>query len=275
MIKTKRHLLYVLKVSEHEFDTILDNIDQYYYEEVQLKFNKDGTPKLDKNGVQKQRVLNPSTKRLKVIQKRIKKNVLTKLPLPDYAYGGVTGRDNITNAKKHQGKKYKFGTDIKDFFPSITHKKVFEMFIAFDFSPTVSRYLTKLTTHKGRLPQGAPTSSALANLVFIKIGRKLECFAFENDLTFTSFVDDLTFSSSQNFKPQVDEIVQLIESDVYKINHRKTYFKSKRPLITGVIANNNGLALPQDYMAKLGDTKGKTKDQIRGLATYANRVKNA
>src|SRR5690606_10788268 len=102
--------------------------------------------------------------------KRIQKNILLKIDLPNYAFGAVKGKDNVDNAKQHQGKKYKFTTDLKDFFPSITNKAVNEMFVSQGFSHKVSGLLTKLTTYKGKIPQGAPTSSTLANLVFIKTG---------------------------------------------------------------------------------------------------------
>ncbi len=57
------------------------------------------------------------------------------------------------------------------------------MYLLYKFSPTVARVLTQLTTYKGRIPQGAPTSPMIANLVFVKTGKKLEEFAKENNLT--------------------------------------------------------------------------------------------
>lgn len=194
MIKTSKHLAFELKVELSEIDHILNNIDSFYYQKETIKKNEKDEPKI-KNGVVQKRVLNPSIKRLKIIQKRLQSNILQKLEIPEYAFGAIKGKDNISNAKKHQGKKYIFTTDLTNFFPSISHKQVFEMFVWFDFSPTVARYLTKLTTYKGKLPQGAPTSPIVANLVFVKTGKRLQEFAALNNLTFTSFVDDLTLSS--------------------------------------------------------------------------------
>jgi RNA-directed DNA polymerase len=275
MINTISHLAFILKIEKTEISSIISNIDQFYYEKVDLKKNKDGTPKLDKNGNQKKRVLHPSTNRLKVIQKRILKQILSKLELPEYAYGAVKGRDNIKNARKHQGKKFNFTTDLKDFFPSIRHRKVFEMFKSFKFSPTVSRILTQLTTYKGKIPQGAPTSPALSNLVFIKTGKNLQQFAMSNGLIFTAFIDDLTFSSAVDFKDISQKIIEILQADGYRISHAKTNYKTKNPKVTGVIVKNNNLALPREIKDKIKANGNKTPDQIKGLQRYIERIASA
>ena len=68
--------------------------------------------------------------------------------IPEYAFGAIKGKDNISNAKKHQGKKYIFTTDLTNFFPSVSHNQVFEMFVSVDFSPTVARCLTEFFRRK-------------------------------------------------------------------------------------------------------------------------------
>lgn len=113
MINTPKHLAYTLKVDIKEIYAIIENIDRYYTEVIKLKKDKEGNPILDKKGTPKSRTLNPSHNRLKVIQKRIQKNILIQLQLPDYAYGAVKGRDNVDNANVHKGKKYHFTTDLE------------------------------------------------------------------------------------------------------------------------------------------------------------------
>jgi len=275
MINTLKHLCFVLKIDASEMNSIISNIGKSYYEKIEPKFNKDNTPRLDKNGIQKRRILHPSINRLKVIQKRIHRDILLKLELPDYAFGGVKGRDNIKNARKHQGKKFIFTTDLKDFFPSIRHQQVFEMFRSFNFSPTIARILTQLTTYKGKLPQGTPTSPTLANLVFVKTGKKLQDFAGNHQITFTSFVDDLTFSAPADIKNKISSIIDTIQLDGFKISHNKTNYKTKNPVVTGLVVKNNNLSLTDTYKIKLKETANKTPEQIRGLNLYADRVKNA
>lgn len=270
MINTPRHLAYVLKVDLKELKSILNNVENYYREKIIIKTDKFGKPKLDSKGNPKQRIINPSINRLKVIQKRIQKNILLKINMPDYAYGAVKGRDNVSNAKKHQGKKYKFTTDLKDFFPSITNKEVYEMFVTENFSHEVSSLLTKLTTFKGKIPQGAPTSSTLANLVFRKTGDLLDNFSNKNNLTFTSFVDDMTFSSSNDFQELVPEILDIITVN-FKISHKKTNY-SRNPNITGLHPMNNHLKLPNSFMEKYWSKEKKTPEQKAGIIRYKERV---
>ena len=272
MIKTGKHLAYELKVELSEIDHIIKNIDNFYYQKETVKKNDNGEPKV-KNGIIQKRVLNPSIKRLKVIQKRLQKNVLQKLTIPDYAFGAIKGKDNISNAKRHQGKKYIFTTDLTNFFPSVNHKQVFEMFVSFDFSPTVARLLTKLTTYKGKLPQGAPTSPIVANLVFVKTGKRLQEIAIENSLTFTSFVDDLTFSSPTDFKDKIQDILDAVVEDGFKISHKKTNYKSKLPTVTGIIVKNNNLDLPKEFKDKMNDDT-QSKERLTGLKRYHDRVIN-
>ncbi len=270
MINTTKHLAYVLKVDYKEIESIIENIENYYGEKIEIKLDKFDKPKIDGNGNPKKRIINPSKRRLKVIQKRINKNILSKLKMPDYAYGAVKGRSNITNAKKHQGKKFKFTTDLKDFFPSITNTSVFQMFVNEGFSPSVSRILTKLTTFKGRIPQGAPTSSTVANLVFIKTGDILQELSSKYSLTFTSFVDDLTFSSSTDFKNKLPEILDVIANE-FRVSHKKTNY-SRNPNITGLHPMNNHLKTPESFNKKLENLTGKSTEQIEGLLRYKESV---
>lgn len=273
MIKSTKHLAYVLKVDFKEIQSIIKNIDTHYREKIIIKLDKFGKPKLDKNGNPKQRIINPSLNRLKIIQKRIQKNILLNIELPSYAFGAVKGKDNVDNAKQHQGKKYKFTTDLKDFFPLITNKAVNEMFINQGFSHQVSGILTKLTTYKGKIPQGAPTSSTLANLVFMKTGDVLYEYSQRNNLTFTSFVDDMTFSSPNDFKEKVPEILEIITKD-YKISHKKTNY-SRNPNITGLHPMNNHLKLPKSFMDKLESIEERTPEQKVGLLMYKEKIDNA
>jgi len=260
MINTLKHLAYTLKVNLSEIESIIQNIDKYYTERSILK-----------EGKKKPRIINPSHNRLKVIQKRIQKNILLNIKLPDYAYGAVKGRDNVDNANVHKGKKYKFTTDLRNFFPSISHHHVFKMFRINDFSPEVSRALTQLTTYKGRLPQGAPTSSTIANLVFVQTGKNLDSFAKQYHITFTSFIDDLTFSSPVDFKEKTNLIIDMVTKDGFKISHNKTNY-SRNPVVTGIIPMNNYLRLPDSFMGKLKDSTGKTEEQIKGLFLYKQKV---
>ena len=275
MIHTVQHLCYLLKSSPEELNTVITTIDKYYYEKTEIKLNKDGTPKLDGKGKPKTRTLNPSKGILKHLQSMILTHVLQNIPMPDYAYGAMKGKDNVMNAKRHQGKKYIFTTDLKDFFPGITNRMVFAMFRSQDFSPTIAKMLTQLTTYKGHLPQGAPTSPMMANLVFIKTGDKLAAIAKEHSITFTSFIDDLTFSSARDFKSLTPALLAIIIGDKFRLSHNKTNYKTKNPMVTGVMVRNNNVALPKSFKNKLANTNNLRKEQVDGMNQYAKKIDRA
>src|SRR5258705_4707060 len=127
MVNTLQHLCYILKASPEEIEHLCKNINTYYSQYEQIK-EKDGKIKI--------RIINPSKGRLKILQRRINKDIIVQTLLPLYAYGAIKKRSNIGNAKRHQGKKYIFTTDIKDFFPLINHSMTFKTLRDIGFSPT-------------------------------------------------------------------------------------------------------------------------------------------
>ncbi|MFM7023098.1 MAG: hypothetical protein ACKOXB_08980 [Flavobacteriales bacterium] len=118
MISTLKHLAYTLKIEVEEFDNIINRIDDFYYEKKEPK-KKNGKPRLLADGSIEYRIIHPSKGRLKEIQKRINRSVLSLFPMPEYAFGAVKGRDNVLHAKFHQGNKHFFNTDLKNFYPSM------------------------------------------------------------------------------------------------------------------------------------------------------------
>lgn len=257
------------------------NIDDYYSAWDKPKFNKvTDKPILDVDGNVKTRRITSTKKELKIIQKRIYKFILSKVKLPSYFFGGIAKKDNILNAKLHQGNKYIFTTDLRSFFPSISHNRVFEIFIERGFHPTIARKLTQLITYQYQVPQGVSTSTLIANLVFEKTGNKIQSFAEENQLTFSIFVDDITISSKFDFKDKVPIILDLIIRDGYKISHRKTFYKTKNPIITGIVCQNNRIKVPQTYNKQIkrvcdivdDDSSSKLFNKLKGMSLYRERV---
>ena len=280
MISTLKHLAYILRTDINVLQNIILNIDTYYYSFQKEKINKDtGEPLLDKEGKVKTREVNATKKELKQIQKRIYKLLIASIKLPDYAFGGIPKRDNISNAKYHQGNKYIFTTDLKSFFPSISHRQVFNVLIEHGFSPSVSRILTQLITYKYQVPQGVPTSTFIANLVFKKTGDKILDFARQNNIKFSIFVDDITLSSKVDFKDKIPHILDILKKDGYKISYQKTFYKTKNPIITGVVCQNNLIKLPNNTYKRLKRYQLKQQidstffDKYNGLKLYKDRVK--
>lgn len=274
MIRTIDHLCgEVLHIKENQLYTILKNINDFYYEKLEEKYDKrTGFLKVNKDGTPRYRIINPSTKILKILQKRISAFLCKNVSFPEYAYGGIKKKDNVLNAKKHQGKKYVFLTDMQDFFPFITHKMVYSAFIRLNFSYDIASILTKLTTYRGHLPQGAPTSSIMANLVFIPTGNIINEFAQGNGLTFTTFVDDITLSSQLDFKDRVNQIIKIINDGGFKISHKKTHYKSGKVDITGVKRCNNYITITDKFREKLRDVPDDKPFVKQGCINYKNRI---
>lgn len=231
MITSNKHLLYILGVDQTQLEYILANLESFYYSFEREKVDKiTGKPKLE-NGEPTFRKINSSTGLLKTVQTRLYKFISEKAEIPNYVYGGVKGKNNVLNARYHQGNKFIFTTDLKSFFPSISHKQVFEMFLREGCTPTIARILTKLTTIKRQVPQGIPTSTLIANLVFKPTGEKIAQLAKENHIKFTMFVDDITLSSKIDFKSLLPLFLSLIRESGFAINHKKTHYKTKNPLL--------------------------------------------
>lgn len=103
--------------------------------------------------------------RLKEIQSWILKNILNKIEIHEKCYGFRKGRSIYDNARLHVGKECVLNMDLKDFFPSIKQKDVFNIFYKKGYTKKVSYYFSKLLTKNGVLPQGSPASPMISNLL--------------------------------------------------------------------------------------------------------------
>lgn len=268
---------FLLNKDEERVYDIVEHIDDFYSEFLRFKTDKLGNkrrnkPKYSQFGEYWSRTINPPKKELKEIQKRVNGYLVSHIPMPEYAYGGIKHKDNIRNARYHKGQKFVFQTDLKDFFPYITHRMVYEMFQRSGFSPDVSSLLTKLTTYKGHLPQGAPTSTTIANLVFVPTGIELQAIAEREGLRFTTFVDDVTMSSQSDFKHIVPEIVQTITSHGFKISQGKTIYKSGITDITGVKMLNNAMTVTDKFKNALSKETDVHTLRVKGMMNYKERI---
>ena len=134
---------------------------------------------------------------LKTIQLYLLQNALSQVEISEFAYGFSAGRGIFANASRHVGKRYVWNSDIKDFFPSITHAHVRRVFKSIGYDVNMSTVLASLCTFNGTLPQGAPTSPALSNIIFRTTDLRLAAVAEEFGQTYSRYADDLTFSSNE------------------------------------------------------------------------------
>ena len=239
MINTDKHLAHQLMSSLQELYGITADLDSYYFTKIQPK-EKYGSYQVDEKGRLRYRKLCLSRSHLKRLQEKIN-TFLQKIQLPSYAYGSVKERSNILNAGQHVNSKYFFSVDLKNYFPNISHQQVWRMFRKNKFSPTAARILTQLTTYKGGLPQGPPTSPLIANLVFVETGSRLLEAIKDHEIVFTTYLDDLTFSSKKDFKFLIPTLLQIIKDGGFILNHKKISYKVDKAEVTGVIIYQNRL----------------------------------
>ena len=148
----------------------------------------------------------------------------------------------VANASHHTGKKYLLNLDLKNFFPGITADRVRDLFKSeiFGFNDHIAYAITFLTTYKGLLPTGAPTSPAISNFICQQLDFDLIRFSEDHHLTYSRYADDLSFSSNESITESlIEEIKILIVSNKFKINKQKTHLapKHRKQTVTGITVN--------------------------------------
>jgi hypothetical protein len=142
---------------------------------------------------------------LRRVQRAILDKILAVVPMHDACHGFVAGRSTVTNATPHQNARLVLKLDLKDFFPTVHYARVKGLFRMLGYAADVAGVLAGLTTYRpkldngdvlwpGVLPQGAPTSPALANLCCRRLDARLSKLAAACSATYTRYADDLTFS---------------------------------------------------------------------------------
>lgn len=208
-----------------------------------IKFTVSG-----KNGKKDREVYEPKFE-LKRIQKRINSRIFESIEFPTYLQGGIkddlSPRDYIKNSVQHAGSKSLIGLDIKNFYPNIREEHVLSLFKnLFNFPDDVSSLLTSLVTLEGRVPQGACTSSYIANLVFFNSEYKIVSALRNKGLTYTRLLDDITISSAKLINQEcsiehIKSVAGLVKKLDLRLNNTKTKIERSDDLkseyeVTGV-----------------------------------------
>ncbi len=176
---------------------------------------------------------------LKAIQTCILRNILEKIKVSEYAFAFIKSRSIVVNAEKHINKNFVLNLDLKDFFGSIKFDRVFRVFYYLGYTKKVSYMLSKLVTKDGALPQGAPTSPYLSNIICLKLDKRLSGLAKKYGLSYSRYADDITFSGFQNPEEYLTVIYSIIKEEKFIINFKKTRIQSQyyRQEVTGLVVN--------------------------------------
>ena len=199
---------------------------------------------------------------LKEIQRKINSDLLSKVPVHDAAYGFCTDRNTMGHAQNHSGKKNVLLFDIANYFHCIQWPTIFRTFHRLGYSKEVTKYLTGICSHQlsvndsivtkldnsqaklllqRHLPQGAPTSPTLSNIIMMRLDKRLTGLSDSLQMIYSRYADDLAFSSNQNRSWRFMEslVGSICLEEGFELNHRKSrIIKShQRQKLTGIIVN--------------------------------------
>ncbi len=247
--------------------------------------------------------------RLKQAQQWILDHILEKIVLHPNAHGFRRGRSIVTNAQPHVGALVVINLDLQDFFPSISYQRVKGIFCSLGYAEAVATILGLICTEpeiiqveldsrsyyiaqtERHLPQGAPSSPALTNILCRRLDRRLSGLASSRGFTYTRYADDLTFSTLNPEKLRdIGNILQSVSSIVVHegltVHPEKTRVlrNSQQQEVTGVVVNqklNVDRTILQKFRATLyqiekdglaGKTWGNGGDLLMSIEGFANYV---
>jgi RNA-directed DNA polymerase len=225
------------------------------------------------------RLIEAPKMRLKEIQRFLLREILEQVPAHDAAHGFTPGRSALTHARLHTARPAVLTLDLRDFFASVTAGRVFGIYRTLGYSPEVAHVLTALCTnvvpliawdalppggeadgrrfHLGRalatphLPQGAPSSPALANLAAFGLDRRLSGLAAAFGLRYSRYADDLTLSgplSGRRSASLSSAVARIAREEGFVLNPRKSRLRTaaRRQRVTGIVVNAHpNLARPE------------------------------
>ena len=245
--------------------------------------------------------------RLKHAQRWVLDNIFVPLELNDAAHGFRPSRSIVTNAQPHVGAKVVINLDIENFFPTVTYRRIKGVFRNIGFSESVAVVLAMICSEsdvreveidmqkfyvaKGErfLPQGAPTSPAITNLICRGLDARLHRIAEQMGFTYTRYADDITFSSKDsqaNVGRAIRRIKHVIEDENFIVHPNKTRVlrSGHRLEVTGLTVNqqvNVSRKQLRNFRATLhqierdgpaGKTWGNSPNVMAAITGYANFV---
>ena len=190
---------------------------------------------------------------LKNVQRAIADNILAYYPISKYATAYKFGASVQRNAVPHVNKKKILKLDIEKFFDSILYSRVKNtVFREEKFSEPIRILLTMLCYFKESLPQGAPTSPAITNIIMYDFDEKVGAYCTEKGIAYTRYCDDMTFSGDFDEK----EVIVLVKKELrglglfLKASKTKVITSEKRQAVTGIVVNEK-INLTKEYKKKL------------------------
>lgn len=198
------------------------------------------------------RIISAPDERLKKIQRKLA-HLLENVYEPKVcAYGFISGKNINGNAKKHQRSNQILNIDLKDYFTQINFGRVRGMFInkPYEIGKDAATVLAQIVCYKGKLPQGAPTSPIIANMICAPMDNHFMRLAKKYHMQYTRYADDITFSVKKTFPKEIayvedgnvvlgSKITDILQKDGFEENKEKIHLRTQneRQEVTGLIVN--------------------------------------
>lgn len=246
------------------------NIDSMYKDYKVLK--KPAHYEYDKKGIarwvpDKYRKISAPIEELKAEQRRILKEELSNIPIHDNAYGFIGGKNIFDNASAHLGAESLLEVDLKDFFDTISAKRVFHALKRDGVGERKAQYICKIATRFGFTPQGAPTSPMLTNIVCRPMDNYLSYIADKYGCRYTRYADDITFSGAHETMKEIQpRVIHAIHRFGLTVNGSKIHIIHKTGCmrVTGIIVNK-GDELSVSYRKSVQDFKALLHNAEKAL----------
>lgn len=201
------------------------------------------------------------------IQRRLAEQFTKVYPDIPYVHGFINGRSVRTNATYHLNKNQILNIDLKDFFPSITSNRIIGLLRAkpFSFDNKMASAIAGLTCYNGSLPQGAPTSPILSNMICLRMDKSFRMLCRKDHIAYSRYADDLTFSYRKKLPPYIavidehtgaisvgSELMRVIQINNFELNSKKTRISrnGQAKYVTGVKVNISP-NLPRQYVRQI------------------------
>lgn len=261
----------------------------------------------------KTRLICAPDRRLKIIQRKLASTLNQIYRRRNPVHGFVLDRSVKTNAEAHGSRRYVVNLDLQDFFPSITENRIRGLLQSLGIDSRVSEIIARLTCFEASLPQGAPTSPVLSNMICYRLDTELLRVARAARAIYTRYADDITFSGHQppsplfeisipavgKFSPELlsPDLRNVIEGNGFVINTQKAHYadRNSRRIVTGVKIND-GLNVDRRYIRNIramihsieksgvigaearysaSGGKGSIEAHLRGKISYIAHLKGA
>jgi RNA-directed DNA polymerase len=229
------------------------------------------------------RILHVPDDDLKALQRRILRRLLAKPRTHPAAMAYERGKSIADNARPHVGRKVVIKLDLVDFFPSCRAERVEKYFRYIGWDMEAAAVLTRLCTHKDGLPQGAPTSPRLSNLLMFGFDEALTRFVRRRKGAYTRYADDITISFPKDYPRRIRGTIQLVKRlakpQGLMVHCRKKLLilrRHQQQRVTGIVVNEK-MQLPRlvrrtlravEHRLKTGQEATMTREQLAGMRAY-------